>query len=360
MNEMKVYAKYYPPDKHGYRYRKSTLLQFGDSWELIGSAVLINPGSSEPKPNTTIAEDVLHEICKFTNNHEDSEAWHEFKDDPTMRWLANIFAGQYIEKRKPLNGVIQLFNLFNLIDKDLGAALHQFGVSDNEHLLSIDKDVALFKDKPVYLGWGTAGKTNKILNEKARLIHEHVFNSGTNPYLKDKFEDNSFYHPRFVNMSNGKLVTKALMHNYYHQTSVYKPEEFGVTQSTKIKFDDDEMRKIFKLFDKFTQTGLTKSESDKKMVRYRFNGVSSDIMEFTLTFKEGGFVGIRGAKPGKGQVWNSNLKSLDQYKCIADSLDNESGNTWVWRKSFGSYQMVGNELVECIIKDLKSFRKRMF
>jgi hypothetical protein len=69
MNNMKVYAKYYSPDMHGFSYRKSTLLQFGDSWELIGSAVLINPGSSRIVPNTTIAEDVLHEICKFTNNH---------------------------------------------------------------------------------------------------------------------------------------------------------------------------------------------------------------------------------------------------------------------------------------------------
>lgn len=39
---MKVYAEYFEED--GLLYRRNTLLQFGDSWDLIGSAVLANPG----------------------------------------------------------------------------------------------------------------------------------------------------------------------------------------------------------------------------------------------------------------------------------------------------------------------------
>lgn len=43
---MKVYAQYF--ELEGISYRLNTILQFGDSWELLGNVVLANPGSAEP------------------------------------------------------------------------------------------------------------------------------------------------------------------------------------------------------------------------------------------------------------------------------------------------------------------------
>ena len=40
---MKVYARYFSED--GLNFRRDTILRFGDSWDVIGAAVLINPGS---------------------------------------------------------------------------------------------------------------------------------------------------------------------------------------------------------------------------------------------------------------------------------------------------------------------------
>ena len=47
---MKVYAHYKGKEKtgDGNSYRWRTLLQFGDSWECIGSVFMKNPGSAKP------------------------------------------------------------------------------------------------------------------------------------------------------------------------------------------------------------------------------------------------------------------------------------------------------------------------
>jgi hypothetical protein len=40
---MKTYAEYFEED--GLSFRTNTILQFGNSWDLIGNIVLANPGS---------------------------------------------------------------------------------------------------------------------------------------------------------------------------------------------------------------------------------------------------------------------------------------------------------------------------
>ncbi|GIJ93186.1 hypothetical protein CAPN002_04040 [Capnocytophaga stomatis] len=47
---MKVYAHFFEEKgEKEVQYRWRTLLQFGDSWEIIGSVVMKNPGSAESK-----------------------------------------------------------------------------------------------------------------------------------------------------------------------------------------------------------------------------------------------------------------------------------------------------------------------
>lgn len=45
---MKVFAHCYDSDETGNNYRWRTLLQFGTSWDILGSVVMKNPGSAEP------------------------------------------------------------------------------------------------------------------------------------------------------------------------------------------------------------------------------------------------------------------------------------------------------------------------
>ena len=52
---MKVSTHYYKVDnQHGLRWR--TPLQFGKSWDIIGSVVMKNPGSSAPKAERPITD----------------------------------------------------------------------------------------------------------------------------------------------------------------------------------------------------------------------------------------------------------------------------------------------------------------
>lgn len=94
--------------------RRKTLLQFGKNNKLIGSAVLINPGSSTPIGPSD------HGLIKsfYNENHKGENinynTWKRFKPDSTMRHLAKLFNGWYLGKERPLNGVIQLFNCFYL------------------------------------------------------------------------------------------------------------------------------------------------------------------------------------------------------------------------------------------------------
>ena len=43
-------------EEDGLEYRLNTILQFGDSWNLIGNIVLANPGSAKPQKKITINE----------------------------------------------------------------------------------------------------------------------------------------------------------------------------------------------------------------------------------------------------------------------------------------------------------------
>lgn len=51
---MKVFAHYMGNEKDwnlsedGFQYRWRTLLKFGDSWNVIGSVIMKNPGSAQP------------------------------------------------------------------------------------------------------------------------------------------------------------------------------------------------------------------------------------------------------------------------------------------------------------------------
>ena len=197
---MKVYAEYF--EENGLKYRKSTLLQFGNSWDLTGNAVLANPGSAEPIGE--VDENAEKKIALFYKENRgekyNSKNWFVFNDDPTMHRLEKIFNGWYIDSDNTvkLNGVIQLFNTFNIKNQDLDEAIDS--VSLDSKLLFSKGIEQYFNDKPTYFGF-----SNDVLNDDrlypiARNIFENSSEKVKSIYYTD-FDKNSFYHPTFINHS---------------------------------------------------------------------------------------------------------------------------------------------------------------
>lgn len=114
---MNVYARFLIDD--GFAFRLNTVLQFGEGWNVIGAAVLVNPGSAKPVVDVSDCG-TLAALSDITGKND---CWKQFSADPTMRFLKKIFDGSYIGEQKKLNGVVLLYNLFNLRNANLQQAL---------------------------------------------------------------------------------------------------------------------------------------------------------------------------------------------------------------------------------------------
>ena len=194
---MKVYAEFI--QENNISYRRKTLLQFGESINLIGSAVLMNPGSAKPK-SKNINIDIIKNFYKENHNNkiELKDSWYSFSNDSTMNFLEKIFNGWYVDKYFKLNGIIQLFNCFYYRDQNLQNARRQF--SQNSKYLF--KESIFFKDKPVYFGWGKEGKSG-VFRDIAQEIFSEYNHEFTPIYNKD-FSENNYYHPIYVNCNYSK------------------------------------------------------------------------------------------------------------------------------------------------------------
>lgn len=199
-------------NKKKYYFRKNTILKFGKSWDVIGAAILINPGSASPTDEVIDCE-TKSKLQEISNTDEENGEWRVFSVDPTMRFLEKIFSGWYLGQSKKLDGTILLYNLFNIRCKDLDEALKlrsnlKFKGSDDmvtkpEELTSLNV--------PIYIGWGHTGKT--ILSENA----QEIFNSISDRvyyYIGDDFQKVRCYHPMYVNTSYRKEATRKWLCNF--------------------------------------------------------------------------------------------------------------------------------------------------
>jgi len=195
---MKVFAEYGVFE--GDEYRRKTLLFFGDkgSTELIGSAVLANPGSAKSHKNADIqpVDDFYATNFPDEEIHEIEWEWRKYDSDPTMRLLKKVFDGSYKEGRRvELNGVIQLFNCFYIKDPHLKNAVTKFPVSKFKFT---DED-RFFLNKPVFFGWGT---TDELIQEKGEEIFNRYKTKQTGVYYNPDYSKNDFYHPISISCEN--------------------------------------------------------------------------------------------------------------------------------------------------------------
>ena len=206
---MKVYAEFFV--ENGIEYRTKTILQFGDNWDLIGSIVMKNPGSASIKNQSTIDTKAFEEIKKnYYKSGIDEKNWYEFKPDPTMYQVEKLFDGSYIDNKRELNGVILIFNLFNIRENDIVKAkiIYKKALESNsQYLHPIENEVLdLIKNRPVYLSW--YWEWQFVNTSFADRIFEYVKNSDF-MYLDDVEKiNNSFYHPNYINRPNVYMSPK--------------------------------------------------------------------------------------------------------------------------------------------------------
>lgn len=215
---MKVYARWIKatPIDHSpeeYYFRKNTVLQFGNSWDIIGAAILINPGSALPT-DEMIDYKTKTKLQEISNQGLDKDKWRVFKPDSTMRFLEKIFSGWYIAQWRPLNGVILLYNLFNIRCANLNEALRlrkspRFEGMENE-MVTKAKDLTPL-NVPIYIGWGNTGKT--VLASDAKELFRSVCNR-VKYYTGEDFSKALFYHPLYVNTSYRKDICLDLLHRF--------------------------------------------------------------------------------------------------------------------------------------------------
>lgn len=195
---MNVFAEYIL--ENGIKYRKRTLLQFGDSWNLIGSAVLKNPGSALPIEG--LSENEKSRVQEFVHSGKfNSDQWYRFQPDQTMRVLSRIFDGGLVGPPNELNGVIQLYNLIDLQDPDILQVQSKVSKISSSNLKTQGSEIIdSFQGKPVYLGWFDLWKIIPETKELALEIFNYVKMS-PHCYFDTDFENSKFYHPLYVNRS---------------------------------------------------------------------------------------------------------------------------------------------------------------
>lgn len=200
---MRVFAHYYSDEATGIEYRWRTLLQLGDSWDVCGTVIMKNPGSSHPrnwndgKPIPINNIEILKSLNRFDEfNSLDSKEWFDFSVDPTMRHVGHLIEDYLCYNNKNKEGIIQIFNLFNVIDKSLGEAIQKY---DPLVVNTIEDDINWIKKYskyPIYIGWGTLWR-NELFRENAERIY-NVTKEFTH-YLNTKgIANNKFYHPQFL------------------------------------------------------------------------------------------------------------------------------------------------------------------
>jgi hypothetical protein len=201
---MKVFAHYFYDNINDVEYRWRTIIQIGDSWDIRGTIFMKNPGSSKPvEPSIKPIENrgLLEKLRTFDNTRtSSSHEWYEFSVDRTMICVINLFKAYYEAHGKQLNGVIQIFNLFNVRDANLKKAIDMCKNDGLDKLVYTTDDDIKNIVSPVYIGWGNLWRVPAHKENAQRIFSEVIKKTS---YLCDRIEGNKFYHPQYL-MNYGK------------------------------------------------------------------------------------------------------------------------------------------------------------
>lgn len=194
---MRVFAHFYSDEATGIEYRWRTLLQLGDSWDVCGTVVMKNPGSSRPIfPIDESDSELLCQLRRFDNAKSyKGHGWYHFSVDKTMDLVRRLFEVHLLAHNRPVEGIIQIFNLFNIRDVDLNKGLEKMKTSQGESILMTTDDDINNLVSPVYLGWGSL-KNNKLFKVYAEMFFEKAKQDTS--YLDQDYNKTPFYHPQYL------------------------------------------------------------------------------------------------------------------------------------------------------------------
>lgn len=167
MKEFKCFARWHADQKSGACFRDQTILQFGESWELRASLVLMNPGSAVPIKEVATKKLMSLRLPYFVPPRIE-EDYYEFKIDPLMRnilsSMSEIFGA----------GVVKIYNTFNLKNQHSVEALASSG-RFIKHTRMMDKmEDVRFLSAPVIFGPGRETAKNLELSEQLGKFIDHV------------------------------------------------------------------------------------------------------------------------------------------------------------------------------------------
>ena len=341
---MKVYAHYFNDKDYGNEYRWRTLMQFGSSWEVIGSIVMKNPGSSAPLRKVE-EKSTLEQLYCFSSETD----WFEFSKDNTMQCIEKLFKFYY--QPKELNGVIQIFNLMNVRDPDLERAIERNNKINHPFSVTIVKDAENLV-APVYLGWGTLGFSS-LFSEDAKYIFKKAIDKGVVGYLNKRFESNSFYHPQYLmgrgkNKPQSQYLLNAFCQNTQNPeyTCVIYPK-FSYSASDILKLAKNEIISIL---------GNTLKDWEKTLC-FPLN----KELEFRITLCEKGYVGIRHISfDSKIKYPNDIYPNWEKYANVLRKFGFKvlpKNGVWIGTKRFREFGYDNNSITENIAVEIKKIKE---
>ena len=225
---MKVFAHYHKSETTGNDYRWRTLLQFGTSWDIIGSVVMKNPGSAAPlysvnEPTTLEQLKRLEQPKLFFDEPE--YAWYSFSCDDTMQKVERLFCAYY--KTSILNGVIQVFNLMNVRDPNIELALIKNNSASFPFSKTTESDIKSLV-APVYLGWGDLWKKQPFREDA-----EKIFTAIQNKLSGQQFLSSAISHGNRNKLSRKSVCPKCFLpeHDYTNIGSTNNSSETDLKES---------------------------------------------------------------------------------------------------------------------------------
>jgi len=214
-------------EENSIQYRLKTILKYGDSWDLIGTIVMKNPGSASPR--NIISQEDFNNIKEYIYPNVEIENWHEFNDDNTIKRISNIFDGTFLNKKSELNGIILIYNLFNIRENLIIEAVKKANLSNSEYLFpNLDELLTSSQNKPIYLGfnWEYTNKINKHhpkIEKFANDLFTYIKHSEY-MYLEDEIINNFFYHPLSSQFSS--LKYQHILEKFYEKVLKSTVKEF--------------------------------------------------------------------------------------------------------------------------------------
>lgn len=346
---MKVFAHYHKSETTGNDYRWRTLLQFGTSWDIIGSVVMKNPGSAAPlysvnEPTTLEQLKRLEQPKLFFDEPE--YAWYSFSCDDTMQKVERLFCAYYMTSI--LNGVIQVFNLMNVRDPNIELALIKNNSASFPFSKTTESDIKSLV-APVYLGWGDLWKKQPF-REDAEKIFTAIQNKLDGKYLFPRLADNNFYHPQYlmgigINSPVSQFVLNAFCQNT--TTPILEAQIIPRKQiSKRVIFEQvvNSLRKVYKLV-----------EERHKTCRFQF--IKELVLTITCTGQ--GYIGIRHAAYA-GRYCLGNYPHITEYRAILSEFGYYiAPEVWLGTKCFCEYDGKEDEIVNSILSEIATIRKRI-